>query len=399
MRPSASRLSMNRTKQLNRRSWHGRQVPPLRAPSVASTHSATMSMATARTSMPRRLSVSSSRATPTVESVSGMRPQSSASMRSQGQERRPLPLQAMLREPLLDESLDNTINPWVHHPSIQRYHLDDGHTSDDSIEDERLADRQAILDSRFLASPSPHPTSQQPPPVNSIPRHDIPTISSQDTSIRSGRATPSSHSLAAIAEISGPMSTPKPSDESIESIGKIPALSLSEPHSQMGSALPPSEGSQPKRVSKPLPPDQYTSVVALGPATKRALESLQMEIFALNERIDGLRQELMERDQRRRNKRAKKRLTGNQSGSSNGNDDDSQYDSAFEGWKWVIKAAVRHAFVNLATAICLFLLLYRQGNPIAYVLDHEMWPRHILLSQKNHCMVTPSWMRIPRSKR
>lgn len=35
-----------------------------------------------------------------------------------------------------------------------------------------------------------------------------------------------------------------------------------------------------------------TSVVSLGPATRRALETLEAEIIALNERIDGLKQEL-----------------------------------------------------------------------------------------------------------
>lgn len=35
-----------------------------------------------------------------------------------------------------------------------------------------------------------------------------------------------------------------------------------------------------------------TSVVSLGPATRRALETLESEIIALNERIDGLKQEL-----------------------------------------------------------------------------------------------------------
>ena len=35
-----------------------------------------------------------------------------------------------------------------------------------------------------------------------------------------------------------------------------------------------------------------TSVVSLGPATRRALETLETEIIALNERIDGLKQEL-----------------------------------------------------------------------------------------------------------
>lgn len=70
-----------------------------------------------------------------------------------------------------------------------------------------------------------------------------------------------------------------------------------------------------------LTEQQYTSVVALGPATKRALDTLQAEIVALNERIDGLRREIA--DQRRRR--------------------DRQYseekDKSWEGWKWVIKVS------------------------------------------------------------
>ncbi|SAM07370.1 hypothetical protein [Absidia glauca] len=62
--------------------------------------------------------------------------------------------------------------------------------------------------------------------------------------------------------------------------------------------------------------------VSLGPATQRALESLQAEVIALNDRIDDLRNELVRRD-----RAAQKPVT---------KDDDDDEDE-WEGWRWVIK--------------------------------------------------------------
>ncbi|KAG2230343.1 hypothetical protein INT48_002796 [Thamnidium elegans] len=59
--------------------------------------------------------------------------------------------------------------------------------------------------------------------------------------------------------------------------------------------------------------------VLLGPATKRAIESIQLEIEALNERINGLRKEIVDRDGKRSLPRKPK------------------YTVQEEGWKWVIK--------------------------------------------------------------
>lgn len=79
---------------------------------------------------------------------------------------------------------------------------------------------------------------------------------------------------------------------------------------------------RPRRLEQALTQD-YASVVSLGPATKRALESLQAEVIALNERIDDLRHELLRRD------RASTSLPPA--------DDDDEWD----GWKWVIKVIKR----------------------------------------------------------
>lgn len=71
-------------------------------------------------------------------------------------------------------------------------------------------------------------------------------------------------------------------------------------------------------------------IVGLGPATKRALESLQNEVIALNDRIDDLRKELVERDKQRLNIR---KTNGDQ------NDDDESADDIGDSWKWVIKVS------------------------------------------------------------
>jgi hypothetical protein len=73
------------------------------------------------------------------------------------------------------------------------------------------------------------------------------------------------------------------------------------------------------------------TTVALGPATKRALESLQNEVIALNDRIDDLRRELVERDIRRSAQQ------DTSSSSSSNNSEGSTDDFNTDNWKWVIK--------------------------------------------------------------
>ena len=79
---------------------------------------------------------------------------------------------------------------------------------------------------------------------------------------------------------------------------------------------------------------QQITTLALGPATKRALESLQNEVIALNDRIDDLRRELVERDKQQRLK-----LNNNQS-SDDDNDNELSYDMG-DGWRWVIKVCYK----------------------------------------------------------
>ncbi|KAF1807064.1 hypothetical protein FB192DRAFT_1271419, partial [Mucor lusitanicus] len=116
-----------------------------------------------------------------------------------------------------------------------------------------------------------------------------------------------------------------------------------------------------------IPPHQHISTLALGPATKRALESLQNEVIALNDRIDDLRRELAERDKLQRAKSNKDQDSGGDGDVDDDDDSDSSYDMG-DGWRWVIKAAVKYAGVNLMTAFILFFILYKTNSPIAFAI-------------------------------
>ncbi|KAI9275144.1 hypothetical protein EDC94DRAFT_509418, partial [Helicostylum pulchrum] len=99
-----------------------------------------------------------------------------------------------------------------------------------------------------------------------------------------------------------------------------------------------------------LPPP---SAVTLGPATKKALDALQNEVIALNDRINDLRRELVKRDKQHVIK--KKPDVGNKSN-----------DKKVGGWHWIIKTVAKYAGVNLMTATILFFILYKIGRPVAY---------------------------------
>jgi hypothetical protein len=96
--------------------------------------------------------------------------------------------------------------------------------------------------------------------------------------------------------------------------------------------------------SEKAPQSPSISVVDLGPATKRALQSLQSEVIALNGRLDGLKSELLEKDNldapSKGNKpmvpRASARALGSYPRKAGVKDDD---DKNWEGWKWVVKVS------------------------------------------------------------
>ncbi|KAL1927146.1 hypothetical protein VTP01DRAFT_5109 [Rhizomucor pusillus] len=210
------------------------------------------------------------------------------------------------REALFDENFDPNMNPWAQHPLVdntRRYHLDDGRSSDEDEDDLK-----------------PSSIVQLPSPVVS-----------------------SSHAVQALR---------------------------SPPYNQRASSTTSSmtaTGPSVSRNENPLLTEQqYTSVVALGPATKKALDTLQAEIVALNERIDGLRQELLERKRMDRQRDSKEKDLQGRPGGDGG------------GWKWLVRTAIRHAAVNMFMTIIVVLLLYQRNSPVASVIlgqIRKVWQR------------------------
>lgn len=97
------------------------------------------------------------------------------------------------------------------------------------------------------------------------------------------------------------------------------------------------------RDRAPLSPS--ISVVDLGPATKRALQSLQSEVIALNGRLDGLKSELLETETRDivpKSKNSRLIVSARSKQASSDNSQESGDDErSSEGWKWVVKVRVR----------------------------------------------------------
>lgn len=206
--------------------WQHEQRPSSRA----SSQSGRMSMMTAPSEL-RRLSISSSNNSTT------LRPVSAASARSGfGMSKRDGVQQRTAKRELYEDNFDDSVNPWVLHPSSRQYRME---------------------------------------PVPSMQQRESP----QDLS----------------ALYRSPMSTTSSSATATQQ--QYVSLSSQQQHEQ----------------------------TVLGPATKRALEALQQEIEALNERINGLRKELVARDSA---SSASKRLVKSSTAASNGDED---------GWKWVYK--------------------------------------------------------------
>lgn len=180
---------------------------------------------------------------------------------------------ARVGRPMINEEpFDPHVNPWA--PPLQRYKIDDGQSMDEDN------GRLMQLPSPVISANSMHQQQQQQQQQHSI-------------SLRS-----SHHGSSAASSMTA---TPT-----------VTRLPIDTSNNQL------------------LTDQQYTSVVALGPATKRALDTLQAEIVALNERIDGLRQELTERNQSRR-------LPNNKSNADDDDDEDDANSEVWEGWKWVAK--------------------------------------------------------------
>ncbi|GAA5813633.1 hypothetical protein MFLAVUS_007117 [Mucor flavus] len=220
------------------------------------------------------------------------------------------------KDTFIEEEFDHSVNPWQHIPTTttnthSNKNIRSTSSSEDSIENNRshntkssllrlpspMFNRQQQKQQRLssLASPSPPPYPQHlqtMTPIHQNQYNQSPVPGSSTSS--SVTATPQLHNIV-------------PGDRSVYT----PTNSRSVSRTQ--SCYDTSQ--------------QYTSVVALGPATKRALESLQTEIIALNERIDDLRKELVERDRQRAIKRK----------SDTEDETKPESDDMGDGWKWVIK--------------------------------------------------------------
>lgn len=292
------------------RAWHGKSTG---TGSVTSTQSGQASLVTAPTAplqSDRRLSHSSYSSSP----ANSRRPPAV----SQGHnDDRLLPHMISQHERIaltryahshLDEE-DQHVNPWAN--AVQRYELDDGHSSDSSNSDRTPGRRRS---GRLQpVSPRVHPplSPKQQYTPGTRPRFQPPLHGSSASSSVTATAANVPGAIAA----RGATSTLFKSQDS-------------HPNSRLGMVEQQHYQQQ----------QQYMSVVALGPATKRVLESLQAEIVALNDRIDELRQELLERDQHRPSSPiAAKKEPSQTSNSVNTRTDSSDDDEMSEGWKWVIK--------------------------------------------------------------
>ncbi|KAI8647660.1 hypothetical protein BD408DRAFT_378518 [Parasitella parasitica] len=237
-----------------------------RASSRASSQSGRMSMMTAPTEL-RRLSISSSNNSNT------LRPVSAASGRSGKEPHKKSNAQHRTRK-LYEDNFDDSVNPWVLHPSSRQYKMDQA------------------------------PLMQQ--------------IDGQQGFFTSYKS---------------PMST---TSSSVTATQQQYDTSLSNQQQQQQQ-------------------QQQDEQAVLGPATKRALEALQQEIESLNEKINELRKDLVVGEIASTSRRSIK----SKNNTNNGDQD---------GWKWVFKAAVKHAIMNLMTASILLLFLYKKKSPIAHAI-------------------------------
>ncbi|KAI9255739.1 hypothetical protein BDA99DRAFT_149443 [Phascolomyces articulosus] len=242
-------------------------------------------------------------------------------------------------EDSLDPWAQHTANP-LHHQQQQQQHLNNDSSSDE--------DDQPINSSSRLRATSPRYQLQQQ------------QIQQQPLQLQLQQQQQQQQRL--INQHRAPVVQPSPVYSTSSSVTATPRnpSTLQNAHSSNNNSNNPNNTSTTTTSNRATPDPQYMSVVALGPATKRALESLQTEVIALNSRIDELRRELVIRDQRdaavaaaaKANTKKQpisgltlssippRRTTSETSSSSNGDDDIS------DGWKWVIKVSFILSFFS-----------------------------------------------------
>ncbi|KAL7308917.1 hypothetical protein PS15m_011056 [Mucor circinelloides] len=390
--PDQARKTPTLTRSRLEQHQHQQHQQQIRPGSVASVQTMVTAPAT-----PRQLPNYANRPPSVANSLSsGVRPRSAVSSRlgqygssTRGNEKKPahmtrddlrvLPNKSSYNE---SEFIDVNVNPWQHiptnRPGVRQQQHDSGASSSENDSDNerrniRSRSRTPNANERYLRKASssshlrlpspmyqqkqqtrrPHLKSPSPPPyatqqqqqihgmtpIHGGPQFQSPVPGSSASS--SVTATPQNNLLSSMSE--GRMSS--------NSNTRHFTFANSESH------VPQQQQQQ----------QQQISTLTLGPATKRALESLQNEVIALNDRIDDLRRELVERDKQQRVK-----SNNNQ---ESDDDNESSYDMG-EGWRWVIKAAVKYAGVNLMSAFILFFILYKANSPIAFAIlkqSNKFW--------------------------
>lgn len=228
-----------------------------------------------------------------------------------GTEKRPHMSRDVLPKDFIEEEFDHSVNPWQHLPPTTSTR--NNNSSEDSIENNGLRPSNVLRlpspmynriqqQQRSLTSPSPPPYPQHLQSMTSIYKQQ-----QQQNAYSSVPGSSASSSVTA---------TPR----------------LNHTVSNRNLYTPTTTDSRPVSQLRYLDPNQPYTSVALGPATKRALESLQNEIIALNERIDDLRKELVERD--------RQRAIRKKSDTEEGEETESDTEDIGDGWKWVIKASI-----------------------------------------------------------
>lgn len=226
-------------------------------------------------------------------------------------EKRPQHMTPANKDTFIEEEFDHSVNPWQHIPTTtttthSNKNIPSTSSSEDSIENNN---RSNNTKSSLLRLPSPMFNRQQ-----------------RKSSLASPSPPPYPQHLQTMTPIHQYNQSPVPGSSTSSSVTATPQLHHIVPGDR--SVYTPTDSRSVSRTqSRYDTSQQYTSVVALGPATKRALESLQNEIIALNERIDDLRKELVERDRQRAIKRK----------SDTEEETESESDDMGDGWKWVIK--------------------------------------------------------------
>ncbi|KAI7904600.1 acyl CoA binding protein-domain-containing protein [Cokeromyces recurvatus] len=284
--------------------------------------------------------------------VNRSRTSSRLSHSSRGNEKHPIrPNSKNLLNEADDFIIDANVNPWQQIPTISHNTNYSSNSSDDENHN-RNRSRTPINHLLRKQPSSHHNMNQRLPSSMMYSSKRIATPASQHI-LPSPSPPPSSfylqqqqlHGITSIVQQQ--RHSPVPGSSTSSSVTATPQNLISDSNNRNRNYL---FGIQQEGQSL------YT--VALDPTIKRALESLQNEVTTLNERVDGLRREIIERDKQRK-------ITIANSGN---NKDDSSDNIIDEGWKWVFKAALKYAGINLLTVLILFLILYKSGSPLANVI-------------------------------